>query len=90
METTVTEDLEAISIGDLLSSKLILINDSVNSFDWVIQCLVVILGHSPLQAEQCVLITHYKGSCVIKEGSFEELKECRNKLINVKLNAIIK
>ena len=30
--------------------------------------------HTREQAETCAWITHYKGKCAIKHGSFEELK----------------
>ncbi|MBE0647685.1 MAG: ATP-dependent Clp protease adaptor ClpS [Bacteroidales bacterium] len=55
-------------------SQLILFNDDVNSFDFVIETLVEICKHDPMQAEQCAWIAHYKGKCAVKEGSFQELK----------------
>ncbi len=61
--------------------ELILINDSFNTFDHVINCLEAICDHEPIQAEQCALITHYKGSCVISSGSMEELEFYRQDLI---------
>ena len=53
--------------------SLILLNDDFNDFDHVIDCLVLVCNHSVLQAEQCALITHYTGMCVIKKGPFLEL-----------------
>ncbi len=58
--------------------KLMVFNDDVNSFDWVIDTLMEVCGHSPEQAEQCTLIIHYKGKCAVKNGSFEELAPMRN------------
>ena len=49
--------------------SLILYNDDVNTFDHVILSLVEVCGHDPLQAEQCALLVHFKGSCEIKKGS---------------------
>jgi ATP-dependent Clp protease adaptor protein ClpS len=49
-------------------------NDHVNTFDWVIDTLVQICGHSKEQAEQCALLIHYKGKYTVKKGSFEDLK----------------
>ena len=53
--------------------SLILLNDNFNDFDHIIDCLVLVCNHTLLQAEQCALIAHHKGSCVIKKGSFLEL-----------------
>ena len=47
---------------------LYLINDEYNTFDHVIDCLVTLCGHDKFQAEQCALITHYKGICEIAVG----------------------
>lgn len=54
--------------------SLIVWNDEVNSFDWVIETLVEICGHSEEQAEQCAIIIDSKGKYSVKEGSYEELK----------------
>lgn len=40
--------------------KLVLHNDDVNTFDFVIECLIEICKHTPEQAEQCTLLVHYK------------------------------
>ena len=62
--------------SDLLNTynDLILYNDEINSFDFVIESLVVVCGHDFEQAEQCALIAHYKGRCAVKSGSYKELK----------------
>jgi ATP-dependent Clp protease adaptor protein ClpS len=52
---------------------LYLINDEYNTFEHVINCLVAICDHNELQAEQCALLTHYKGSCEIAIGKIEQL-----------------
>lgn len=53
--------------------SLILMNDNVNTFDHVIKSLVGICGHEPVQAEQCAIIVHFKGSCDVKTGPREVL-----------------
>lgn len=60
--------------------KLILYNDNVNSFDNVIDSLMKICGYNIYQAEQCALIVHNTGKCVLKEGRVEELEEFMLKL----------
>jgi ATP-dependent Clp protease adaptor protein ClpS len=54
--------------------SIILWNDDVNTFDWVIQTLVEICDMNESQAEQCSLIVHFKGKCVVAEGEYEDLK----------------
>ena len=52
---------------------LYLINDEYNTFEHVINCLVAICEHDELQAEQCALLTHYKGSCEIAIGKNKDI-----------------
>ena len=54
--------------------SLIVWNDEVNTFEWVIQTLMEVCGHSLEQAEQCAMIIHTKGKYAVKRGSYEELK----------------
>jgi len=60
--------------------ELILFNDDVNSFEFVIESLVEVCDHDPVQAEQCALIAHFKGKCGIKFGTFPELAPMNNEL----------
>jgi ATP-dependent Clp protease adaptor protein ClpS len=70
------KDKPADENNDLLlsGSDLILFNDDVHSFEYVIETLVEVCDHEPFQAEQCTFIAHYKGRCSVKSGSFKELK----------------
>ncbi len=56
------------------NKSLILFNDDHNTFDFVIETLIDVCEHDPLQAEQCALIVHYKGKCQVKSGTHNELK----------------
>jgi len=69
--------------------SLILHNDDVHSFDYVIEALIDICDHDYEQAVQCTLITHHKGSCDIRKGKFETLKQMKDALIDRKLDATI-
>lgn len=69
--------------------RLIVWNDDVNTFDWVIESLVEICEHSPEQAEQCALLIHFKGKCAVKNGSFEELRPKCEALIDRGINATV-
>jgi len=68
---------------------LILHNDDVHSFDYVIDALIDICEHDYEQATQCTYIVHHKGKCDVKKGDFEQLKSMKEALINRELNATI-
>jgi ATP-dependent Clp protease adaptor protein ClpS len=68
---------------------LILYNDDVNTFDYVIECLVEICEHDLLQAEQCTYIVHYTGKCTVKSGSYSKLNPMREALCERGLSAVI-
>ena len=65
------------------SSTLVLYNDEVNTFDHVIKSLVEICGHDPVQAEQCAMIVHLKGSCEVKSG-LPEILASMSRSLNLK------
>ena len=69
--------------------KLVIYNDDVNTFDWVIDTLIEVCRHTSEQAEQCTLIIHYKGKCSVKEGEFEELIFMRNEICRRGISAEI-
>ena len=75
-ENTDTEVLEEAVDTEVRS--LVVFNDDVNTFDWVIETLIDVCGHTPQQAEQCTIIIHFKGKCSVKDGAYEELVEMRN------------
>jgi ATP-dependent Clp protease adaptor protein ClpS len=55
------------------TGSLILYNDDVNTFEHVIKSLVEVCGHDSVQAEQCAMIVHLKGSCEVRIGVVEVL-----------------
>jgi len=67
------EDSDVLTAEDDPCS-LIVWNDEVNTFEWVIETLVEVCGQSIEQAEQCAMIIHTKGKYAVKRGSYEELK----------------
>jgi len=69
--------------------SLILYNDEVNTFEFVIDTLVEICKHEKNQAEQCALIVHHKGKYCIKTGEISVLKPMLTALTDKGLNAII-
>ena len=79
--------LEELLTAD--GKKLVLFNDDVNTFDFVIEALVEVCGHELLQAEQCTVIVHYKGKCAVKNGTWEELAPMCTALLDRGLTAEI-
>jgi len=69
--------------------KLIIFNDDINTFDFVIETLIEVCGHDPHQAENCTLIAHFKGKCAIKIGVLEDLKPCYDAMILKRLTVEI-
>ena len=69
---------------------LILFNDDYNTFEHVIESLVEICGHDPVQAEQCAMIAHHRGSCEIKTGMRKILLSMRTGLLDRNLSCEIK
>ncbi len=79
IEVLEIEDVdEDIGNGDLY--QLIIHNDEVNTFEWVIQCLVEVCKHTSEQAEQCSLIIHFKGKYGVKSGPKNVLSPMKNSL----------
>jgi len=70
---------DSLEETDLLTAheepcNLVVWNDEVNTFEWVIETLMEVCGHTHEQAEQCAYIIHFQGKYAVKEGSYEELK----------------
>jgi ATP-dependent Clp protease adaptor protein ClpS len=70
-ETEIQVEVENTAIKE---NHLVLYNDDVNTFDYVIELLMKVCNHDAIQAEQCVMLVHYKGKCSVKRGSFEVLE----------------
>lgn len=69
--------------------QLVVWNDDVNTFDWVIKALIEICGHSEEQAEQCALIIHTQGKYGVKHGEYDTLKPLCEGLLDRGLSATI-
>lgn len=69
--------------------KLILHNDDVNTFDFVIDSLIEICHHTLEQAEQCTILVHYKGKATVKTGEMDLLKPMHEKLLSLSLTSEI-
>lgn len=88
----VKEKLKPAGNNDEVTSgekELILFNDEVNTFEFVIETLIDVCGHDPYQAEQCALTAHYNGKCGVKSGSFDALKPVYDEMTSRELTVSI-
>lgn len=91
LEQTMTD--EQVSVEDLIDGikgvRLVVHNDEVNTFDWVIESLIKICKHTMEQAEQCAYIIHYKGKYAVLEGARSILEPMRRGLVDRGINATL-
>ncbi len=83
------EDEISEDVGTGTVSQLIVYNDDVNTFDWVIDSFVEILKHTPEQSEQLAIIIHTKGKATVKTAPFKELRPPKEALTDRGLSAVI-
>ena len=72
-QTDSRQDVDVLTAHEEPCS-LIVWNDEVNTFEWVIETLIEVCGHKQEQAEQCAYIIHFQGKYAVKEGSYDDLK----------------
>ncbi|MCX6316857.1 MAG: ATP-dependent Clp protease adaptor ClpS [Bacteroidetes bacterium] len=68
---------------------LLVWNDDVNTFEWVIETLMEVCGHSHEQAEQCAYIIHFHGKYAVKNGIYDDLKPLCDAITERGINATI-
>ena len=86
-EVLVEEEIEDTTTGNV--SQLVVYNDDVNTFDWVIKCFVDVLQHSSQQAEQLAMLIHFKGKATVKTAPKQELRPKKEALTDKGLSAVI-
>ncbi len=88
-EVTQTETFTD-TVEEIVEVKTLVVhNDEVNTFDWVIESLMEICGHSEEQAEQLTLIIHFKGKAIVKEDTYEALSPMKSGLTDRGISATI-
>ncbi|NQX82948.1 MAG: ATP-dependent Clp protease adaptor ClpS [Flavobacteriaceae bacterium] len=82
------EERKTNDLGVQVKTKqLMLYNDDINDFEFVMKCLKEACGHDDIQAEQCAVIIHYTGKCVVRTGVINELSYSCFKLLDLGLSA---
>jgi ATP-dependent Clp protease adaptor protein ClpS len=87
-QTDIDQDVDVLT-AEATNHNLIVWNDEINTFDWVIDTLIDICGHEREQAEQCAMLIHTKGKYAVKNGSYETLKPQRDGITDRLINATI-
>ena len=83
------EDLHDVDVLEDEGCKLVLHNDDYHTFDYVILALKAVCGHSQIQAEQCTLLVHHRGKCVVKTGDYDDLMPLHTALLDRQLTSEI-
>ena len=86
-----TETLaDELVVEEIIEKKdLIVFNDDFNTFDHVIDSLIKVCKHKPIQAEQCTWIVHHNGKCQVKRGDFDTLEPMCTALLDRGITAEI-
>ena len=84
----IQEELDVL-VQEESKHEIILYNDDVNTFDFVIDSLIAICEHTVEQAEQCTILVHYKGKCAVKTGEYKDLEPRCSRLLEIGLSAEI-
>ena len=79
---------EATTLEDS-GCSLVLHNDDVHTFDYVIKSLVDICRITYAQAEQCAIIVHCHGKCAVKHGAYSDLLPMHSALLDKQLTTEI-
>ncbi len=87
-QTDTSEDVDVLT-EEAVNLSLVVWNDEVNTFEWVIDTLIDVCGHQREQAEQCAMLIHTKGKYAVKNGSYEMLKPQREAITERLINATI-
>ena len=87
-KTDVAEDLDLLTETSP-NFTLIVWNDEVNTFEWVIETLIEVCNHTEEQAEQCAMLIHTKGKYAVKNGSYDNLKPQCDAITERKIGATI-
>tara|TARA_R110002073_G_scaffold145532_2_gene297642 strand:- start:8938 stop:9213 length:276 start_codon:yes stop_codon:yes gene_type:complete len=82
----IQEDVDVLE-KEVNQHEIVLHNDEVNTFDFVIDSLVDVCEHTVEQAEQCTWLVHFKGKCTVKTGEYKDLKPRCSKLQSLGLSA---
>lgn len=86
--TDLQEDADVLTLTED-PCHLVVWNDEVNTFEWVIETLIEVCGHSFEQAEQCSYIIHHNGKYAVKNGTYDDLRPLCEAITERGINATV-
>ncbi len=84
IDEKIIEDIDHGSDADL-----IVFNDDINTFDWVIQCFVEVCRLTLEEATEKTLYIHYNGHGIVRSGPYQEMVKMKDQLLDRGLTAIV-
>ncbi|MBX7224954.1 MAG: ATP-dependent Clp protease adaptor ClpS [Chitinophagales bacterium] len=88
-EVLLDEEVDILLEDTAHEAVLMVYNDEVNTFEWVIESLVQVCKHTFEQAEQCSLFIHFKGKYGVKHGSKKDLRPMKDALLDRGISATV-
>lgn len=90
-EDTEVLEQEGAEAEEILSleNHIVIYDDPVTTFDYMIETLMEICGHEEMQAMQCTSIIDSKGKCSVKRGSYKKLQPLCEQILLRKISAVI-
>jgi ATP-dependent Clp protease adaptor protein ClpS len=89
MSKTSTQEEYSVLEALVAERQLVVFNDDINTFDFVIESFVKVCKHDPIQAEQCAHLVHFKGKCSVKHGDWDALEPMCTALLDRGISAEI-
>lgn len=77
-------------LDERVNKVLIVHDDNIHTFEYVIICLMKTCKHTEVQAEQCSRLIHNNGECDVKIGSENLLLSMKEKLETNELTVSIR
>jgi ATP-dependent Clp protease adaptor protein ClpS len=89
-DTLIEEDVALLEeVSAEYSHQLVVHNDDVNTFEWVIESLMVICSHTLEQATQCAMFIHFKGKYAVQHGDELTLIPMKDALLDRGISASV-
>jgi ATP-dependent Clp protease adaptor protein ClpS len=81
--------LEVTTTDSDYAHQLVVYNDDINTFEWVIESLMAICNHTVEQATQCSMFIHFKGKYAVKHGEESKLIPMKDALHDRGISAAV-
>lgn len=89
MSGILTKEITNSEILEAKTFKLIIYNDDINSFEYVIEVISKVFNYDLVRAEQLTLNIHNKGRAIVKTDEYQKLLPYYDSVTNLNLTADI-